>query len=244
MRVAPFSLNSRVFRHETRVAVRPVRRPDFLSLREHAEVAHEHPRRQGARRRPPGRARADRAPVRQGHRHAHGRRGRPGEGRGDPHGRAVAGHRARHRRLPARPHRRDLRPRVLGQDDADLPHHRRGPEARRRVRVHRRRARHGPAVRQEPRREHRRAARLPARLRRAGARDRRHAGALGGGRRRGGRLGGGAHPARRARGPDGRPDGRPPGADDVPGDAQAGRQPEPHQDRSACSPTRSARRSA
>ena len=44
----------------------------------------------------------------------------------------------------ARPHRRDLRPGVLGQDDADLPRARGGPEEGRRLRVHRRRARHGP----------------------------------------------------------------------------------------------------
>ncbi len=179
---------------------------------------------------PAGRADPDRAPVRQGHRHADGRRGRPGEGRRDPHRRAVARPRARHRRRAARPHRRGLRPGVLRQDDARLPHHRRGAEARRRVRVHRRRARDGPAVRPADRRRHRRAARLPARLRRAGAGDRRHARALRRGRRRGGRLRRGADAAGRARGPDGRPDGRPAGADDVPGDAQARRQPEPHAD--------------
>ena len=199
---------------------------------------------QGPRRRPAGRAHADRAPVRQGHRHAHGRRGRPGQGRRDPDRRAVARPRARHRRHAARPHRRGLRPGVLGQDDARLPRDRRGPEARRRVRVHRRRARDGPAVRPADRREHRRAARLPARLRRAGARDRRHARALRRGRRRGDRLGRGADAARRARGPDGRPDRRPAGADDVPGDAQARRQPEPHADAVPVRRTRSARRSA
>ena len=186
--------------------------------------------RQGPRRRPAGRAHADRAAVRQGHRHAHGRRGRAGERRRDPHRRAVARPRAGHRRRPARAHRRGLRPGVLGQDDADLPRPRRGPEARRRVRVHRRRARDGPAVRARDRRRHRRAARLPARLRRAGARDRRHARALGRGRRRRHRLGRRADAARRARGPDGRPDRRPAGADDVPGDAQARRQPQPHAD--------------
>ena len=69
------------------------------------------------------------------------------ERRRDPHRRAVARPRARHRRRAARPHRRDLRPGVLGQDDARLPHPRRGPEARRRLRVHRRRARDGPALR-------------------------------------------------------------------------------------------------
>ena len=60
-----------------------------------------------------------------------------------------------------------------------------------------------------------------------GARDRRHARAVRGGRRRRDRLGRGADAAGRARGPDGRPDGRRPGADDEPGDAQARRQPEP-----------------
>ena len=143
--------------------------------------------------------------------------------RRDPDGRALARPRARDRRRAARAHRRGLRPGVLGQDDADLPRARRGPEARRRVRVHRRRARDGPAVRERDRRRHRRAAGLPARLRRAGAGDRRHARALRRGRRGRDRLGRGADPARGARGADGRPDGRRAGADDVPGDAQARR---------------------
>ena len=96
-------------------------------------------------------------------------------GRGDPDRRAVARPRARRRRRPARPDRRDLRPRVVGEDDARLPHHRRGPGARRGLRVRRRRARDRPDLREADRRRHRRAARLPARLRRAGARDRRRA---------------------------------------------------------------------
>ena len=53
-----------------------------------------------------------------------------------------------------------------------------------------------PLYAQQDRRRHRRAARLPARLRRAGARDRRHARALRRGRRRRGRLGRGADAAR------------------------------------------------
>ena len=132
--------------------------------------------------------------------------------------------------VPAWPHRRGLRARVLGQDDADLPRHRRGAEARRRLRVHRRRARDGPALRAAHRRRHRRAAGLAARLRRAGSRDRRHARALW--RRRPDRRGLGrrAHAQVGARGSDGRPDRRPPGADDVPGDAQARRQPQPDAD--------------
>ena len=65
-----------------------------------------------------------------------------------------------------------------------------------------------PLYAQRDRRRHRRAARLPARLRRAGAGDRRHADPLRRGRRGRRRLGGGADAAGRARGPDGRPDGR------------------------------------
>ena len=45
------------------------------------------------------------------------------------------------RRLPARPRRRGLRPGVERQDDARAPRDRRGAAGRRRVRVHRRRAR-------------------------------------------------------------------------------------------------------
>ena len=69
-----------------------------------------------------------------------GERVAPARG-GDLHRLARARLGARHRRPPARPRRRDLRPRVLGQDDALLPRHRRGPEARRVARLHRRRAR-------------------------------------------------------------------------------------------------------
>ena len=88
-----------------------------------------------------------------------------------------------------------------------------------------------PDLREADRRRHRRAARLPARLRRAGARDRRRPGALGRGRRGRHRLGRGADPAGRARGPDGGDPGRPPGAADVAGAAQARRQPQPGEDR-------------
>ena len=65
----------------------------------------------------------------------------PPEVQVDPDRLAGARHRARHRRLPARPHRRDLRAGVVRQDDAHAPRHRRGAEARRRLRLHRRRAR-------------------------------------------------------------------------------------------------------
>ena len=59
---------------------------------------------------------------------------------------ALARPRARRGRPAARPHRRDLRPGVLGQDDARLPRHRRGAAAGRHLRLHRRRARDGPAA--------------------------------------------------------------------------------------------------
>ena len=98
-------------------------------------------------------------------------------------GSLAARPRARHRRAAARPRRRDLRPRVLGQDDARLPRDRRGAAARRHLRLHRRRARDGPDLRQADRRQHRRAARLAARHRRAGARDHRAPRALGRARR-------------------------------------------------------------
>ena len=84
---------------------------------------------------------------------------------------ALARPRARHRRPAARPRGRGLRPGVLGQDDARLPRDRRGAATRRHLRVHRRRARDGPAVRAADRRQHRRPARLAARHGRAGARD-------------------------------------------------------------------------
>ena len=88
---------------------------------------------------------------------------------------ARARPRARDRRASARADRRDLRPGVLGQDDARLPRDRRGAAPRRHLRLHRRRARDGPAVRAPDRRQHRRPPRLAARQRRAGARDRRAA---------------------------------------------------------------------
>ena len=100
-----------------------------------------------------------------------------------------------------------------------------------------------PDLRPQARRQSRRPADLPARHRRAGARDHRHAGALGRDRRAGHRFGGGADAARRDRGRDGRHPARPAGAPDEPGAAQAHRldlalqhhghlhQPDPHEDR-------------
>ncbi len=113
-------------------------------------------------------------------------------GIGDPHGVARARPGARHRGRAPRSHHGSLRARGLGQDNGVSAHHRRGAGQRRHRRVHRRRARARPHLCARARGEHRRAARLPARLRRAGARDRRHARALGGARPRRHRLGRGA----------------------------------------------------
>jgi hypothetical protein len=86
-----------------------------------------------------------------------------------------------------------------------------------------------PQYAAEARRERRRPADLPARHRRAGPRDRRHAGALGRHRRGGDRLGRGADAEGRDRGRDGRPAARPAGPPDEPGAAQAHRQHQAHQ---------------
>ena len=147
------------------------------------------------------------------------------------------------RRPAARPRRRDLRPGILGQDDADAARHRRGAEEGRRLRLRRRRACARSRLRPQARRQSRRSADLPARHRRAGARNHRYAGALRRHRRAGDRFGGGADAARRNRGRDGRLPARPAGAPDEPGAAQAHRldlalqhhghlhQPDPHEDR-------------
>ena len=161
----------------------------------------------------------------------------------DPDRRAHARPGARHRRHPARPRHRDLRAGVLRQDHAGAPRHRRGPARGRHRRLHRRRARARPDLRQEARRQHRRAADLAARHRRAGAGDRRDAGALQRGRRHRDRLGGGPGAEGRARGRHGRLAAGPAGAAHVPGPAQAHRrhralrrrrdlhQPDPREDR-------------
>src|SRR5947209_5291202 len=69
------------------------------------------------------------------------------------------------RRGPAGAGGGDLRSGILRKDDARLPHNRRGSEAGRGMRVRRRRARDGPAVRAADRGGHRRAAGFTARLR-------------------------------------------------------------------------------
>ena len=136
-------------------------------------------------------------------------------------------HRARHRRPAARPHRRDLRAGILRQDHAGAALRRRGAEEGRHLRLHRRRARARPDLCPQARRQRRRPADLAARHRRAGAGDRRHAGALRRDRRAGDRLGRRAGAARRARRRDGRRAARPAGAADEPGAAQAHRLDQP-----------------
>ena len=146
----------------------------------------------------------DREAVRQGEHHAARRGDGPARGEGHPDRVARPRHRARRRRAAARPRRRDLRAGVVGQDDAGAARRGRGPEAGRHLRVRRRGARAGRRLRAQAGRAHRRPAGVAARLRRAGARDHRDAGALGRGRRHRRRLGRGADAARGA----GRGDGR------------------------------------
>ena len=189
---------------------------------------------------PAGRAGADRKAVRQGLDHAAGRRrghrGHPGR----LHRLARPRHRARRRRPAARPGGRDLRPRVVGQDHAHAAGHRRDAEAGRHLRLHRCRARARLAVRAKARRQPAGAADLPARHRRAGARDRRRAGALGLGRPDRHRLGRRAHAEGRDRRRDGRFAARPAGAPDEPGAAQAHRHDQEDQHAWSSSSTRSA----
>ena len=144
-----------------------------------------------------------------------------------PTGIHRARRRTRHRRTSPRPHHRDLRARVVRQDHAHAARDRQRPAGRRHRRVHRRRARARPRLREEARRRHRLPPRLPARHRRAGARDRRHARALRLDRPHRHRLGRGARAARRDRGRDGRLARGPPGPPHVAGAPQAHRWPQP-----------------
>ncbi len=118
------------------------------------------------------------------------------------------------------------------------------PAHRRHRGLHRCRARARPELRQERRRRRRRAPRQPAGHRRAGARDRRDADALGRRRRRDRRLGRGARAAGGDRGRHGRCLRGPAGTPDEPGAAQADRRDQPQPDRRSSSRTSCARRSA
>ena len=165
----------------------------------------------------------DRAGLRQGLDHAARRERAGGRDRDGLDRLARPRHRARHRRPAARPHRRDLRAGKLGQDDAGAAHGRRGAEEGRHLRLRRRRACARSGLCPQARRRSREPPDLAARYRRAGAGDRRHAGALRRHRRAGRRFGRGADAARRNRRRDGRFAARPAGAADEPGAAQAHR---------------------
>ena len=130
---------------------------------------------------------------------------------------------ARDRRRAARPRHRDLRPGIVGQDDAGAAGHCRSAEGRRHGGVRRCRARARRAVRTEAGGRSRQPAGLAARQRRAGARDRRSARPLEQRRRHRGRLGRGARAARGNRRRDGRSADGPAGAPDVAGAPQAHR---------------------
>ena len=131
--------------------------------------------------------------------------------------------RAGRRRHAPRPRGRDLRPGVVGQDDAGAAGDRAGAENRRAGGLRGRRARARRRLRAEARRGSRRPAGLAAGQRRAGARDRRGAGPLQQRRRGRRRLGRRTGAARRNRRRDGRIADGPAGAADVAGAAQAHR---------------------
>ena len=134
-------------------------------------------------------------------------------------------------------------PESSGKTTLTLPIIASAQKQRRHRGVRRRRACARSGLRGEARRQGQRPAGLAAGHRRAGARDHRHAGALGRGRRGGGRLGRRAHAEGGDRGRDGRSAHGPAGAPDVAGAAQADRQhqalehhrdfhqPDPHEDR-------------
>ena len=171
----------------------PARRACFAALRSKSPPQLERPMDDNRKKALVRSAGPDREAVRQGLDHAPGRRDRHARHRGRLDRLARPRHRARHRRLAARPRRRDLRAGVVGQDHADAAGRRRDPEARRHGRVHRRRAR--ARSRSTPQKLGVNVddlLDLAARHRRAGARDRRHAGALGRRRRHRHRLGRGA----------------------------------------------------
>ncbi len=128
--------------------------------------------------RPHQRARADRAPVRQGLDHEDGRVRREDGVRRHLDRLDRARPRAGRRRASARPHRRDLRSGVERQDDARAARHRRGAEARRHGGVRRRRARARSDLCAGAGDRPRQPAGLAARHRRTGARHRRDARAL------------------------------------------------------------------
>ena len=96
-------------------------------------------------------------------------------------------------------------PESSGKTTLALHTHCRSAEEGRHLRLHRRRTRARPDLCPQARRQRRRPADLAAGHRRAGAGNRRHAGALRRGRRAGGRFGRGAGAARRNRRRDGRP---------------------------------------
>ena len=166
---------------------------------------------------------ADRAAVRQGLGHAHGRR--VAHARSPPSRRAACRSTSRSASA-ACPRGRIVE--IFGPESSGkttLVYHviAEAQKPRRPGGVHRRRARHGPRVREPHRRQRRRPAGLAARQRRAGAGDRRDARALRRARRRRDRLRGGPGAQGGDRGRDGRLLRRPAGAADEPGAAQADR---------------------
>ena len=131
-------------------------------------------------------------------------------------------------------------PESSGKTTLTLAGDRGGSEEGRHLRFHRRRACARSDLCQEARRQGRGSSDFAARHRRAGARDRRHAGALRRHRRARHRLGCGADPESRARGRDGRHAARNAGAPHEQGVAQAHRRRSPNPAPWSSSSTRSA----
>ena len=146
----------------------------------------------------------DRTGLRQGLDHEARRQHRLSKSKTISDGLAWARHRARYRRPAAGPGHRNLRAGKLGQDHAGAADDCRSPEEGRHLRLRRCRTRARSGLCPQARRRSRRPADLAARHRRAGAGNRRYAGALRRDRRSRHRFGRGADAAGRNRRRDGR----------------------------------------
>ena len=133
-------------------------RTAFSPTRHEPVGGHDERKRQGGS----GSATADREATRQGRCHATWRLN-PHAGCGDLDGLSRPRPRTRCGRTASWTNLRDLRPRVVGQDDPRLPRDRRGTTQGWRLRLHRCRARDGSHVRAQYRCRHRQPARLSAR---------------------------------------------------------------------------------
>ena len=163
----------------------------------------------------------DREVVRKGSHHAHGLRTGPSQDQEHLHGSDQPRRGDRRRRRAPGKDQRDLRPRVVGEDDALSPRDRERPARGGHRRLHRRRTRARHPVREEARHQRGRSPGRTAGHWRTGAGDRRGADPQQRGRRNRDRFGGGAGPPRGDRGRDGRLARRSAGPPHEPGAAEA-----------------------